>query len=127
VFIDDVIIFSKTAEKHAAGLENEVARFDKANLQLHPWKYVIAQPQVNYSAYVLSENGVSVSVDKVKAVQNYATPSNAGDVGVFLDLASIYRRLVTNFAVQAKTLRSLTWKNQEFVWGSSQLHSFDYL
>jgi len=43
VFIDD-IIFSKSAEDHAARLENVLERFDKANLQLHPGKCAIAQP-----------------------------------------------------------------------------------
>ena len=42
VFIDDVIIFSKTAEEHALRLENVLARFEKANLRLHPGKCVIA-------------------------------------------------------------------------------------
>jgi len=36
VFIDDVIIFSKSAEEHALRLENVLGRFDEANLLLHP-------------------------------------------------------------------------------------------
>ena len=48
VLIDDVIIFSKTAEEHAARLEHVLERFDKANLQLNPQKCTIARPQVNY-------------------------------------------------------------------------------
>jgi hypothetical protein len=68
VFIDDIIIFSKSAEEHAARLENVLERFEKANLQLHPGKCASAQPQVNYLGYVLSDNGVSASADEVKAV-----------------------------------------------------------
>ena len=59
VFIDDVIIFSKTAAEHAVRLENVLARFEKANLQLHPGTCVIAQPQLNYLGYVLSGNDLS--------------------------------------------------------------------
>jgi hypothetical protein len=55
VFIDDVIIFSSTAEEHALRLENALRRVDEANLQLHPDKCVFAQPQVQYLGYVLSE------------------------------------------------------------------------
>jgi hypothetical protein len=39
-------------------------RFHKANLQLHPGKCAIAQPQVNNLGYVPSENGVSTFADK---------------------------------------------------------------
>ena len=86
-------------------------RFDKANLQLHPGKCAIAQPQVNYLGYVPSDNGVSASADKVKAVKNYPTPRSPKEVRAFLGLASFYRRLVPNFAESAKPLTKLTRKN----------------
>jgi len=38
VFIDDLIVFSRTAEEHAQRLENVLQRLEKANLQLHPGK-----------------------------------------------------------------------------------------
>jgi hypothetical protein len=92
VFIDDVIIFSSTAEEHALRLENVLRRFDEANLQLHPGKCVFAQSQVTYLGHVLSERGISVSPEKVKAVREYPTPRNVKDVRSFLGLASFYRR-----------------------------------
>ena len=92
------IIFSKTAEEHARRLANVLERFSKATLQLHPGKCVFAQPQVNYLGYVLTQNGVSASADKVTAVKNYPTLSNVRDVRSFLNLVSFYRRLVPNFA-----------------------------
>jgi len=125
VFIDDSIIFSKSAEEHAARLENVLKRFDKANLQLNPEKCVIAQPQLNYLGYVLSDNGVSASADKVKAVKNYPTPRRPKEVTAFLGLTSFYRRLVPNFAESVKPLTKLTRKNQEFVWGPSQQEAFE--
>jgi hypothetical protein len=76
VFIDVVIIFSRSVQEHAQRLENVLQRSDKANLQLHPGKCVLAQPQVNYLGFVLSEKGVSASPDKIKAVRNYPTPKN---------------------------------------------------
>ena len=57
VYIDDVILFSDTAEEHARRLENVLQRFQQANLQLHPGKCVFAQPQVQYLGFVLSERG----------------------------------------------------------------------
>jgi hypothetical protein len=48
VLIDDSILFSKTAEEHAQRLEEVLSRLEEANLQLHPGKCVIAQPEVRY-------------------------------------------------------------------------------
>ena len=61
VFIDDEIIFWKTAEEHAARLEHVLERFDRADLQLNPQKCSIARPQVNYIGYVLSQDGITTS------------------------------------------------------------------
>jgi hypothetical protein len=90
VYVDDIIIFSKTAEEHARRLANVLERFSKANLQLHPGKCVFAQPHANYLGYELTQNGFSASADKVTAVKNYPTPSNVRDVRTFLGLASFY-------------------------------------
>jgi len=100
VFIDDIVIFSKSAEEHAARLENVLETSDKANLQSHPGKCAIAQPQVNYLGYVLSDNGVSASADKVQAVKNYPTPRSPKEVRAFLGLASFYGRLIPTSSSQ---------------------------
>jgi hypothetical protein len=98
LFIDEIVVFSKTAEEHASRLESVLQRFNKANLQLHPGKCEFAQPSVNYLGYVLSDKGVSVSSDKVKAVKEYPARKNAREVRAFLGLASFYRRLVPKFS-----------------------------
>jgi hypothetical protein len=125
VFVDD--IFSKTAKEHAARLEHVLERFDKSNLQLHPQKCTIARPQVNYLEYVLSQDGISASPDKVKAVRNYPTPTNVKDVRAFLGLASFYRRLVPEFAKLSKHLTILIKKDHEFTWSPSQQEAFEKL
>jgi Reverse transcriptase (RNA-dependent DNA polymerase). len=73
VFIDDVIIFSKSAQVHAQRLENVLQMFDKTNLQLNPGKFVFAQPQVQYFKFILYAKGVSASPDKVKVVRDNPT------------------------------------------------------
>jgi hypothetical protein len=85
-------------------------RFDMANLQLHPRKYLIAQPEVKYLGYVLCDKVVSASSDTVEAVKNYPTPRNTKKVRAFLGLALYSRRLVANFAEMAKPLTKLMRK-----------------
>ena len=55
IYLDDLILFSKTAEKHAEKLERVLERFESVKLQLHTGKSVITQPQLKYLGYVLSE------------------------------------------------------------------------
>ena len=125
VFIDDIIVYSKSAEEHAARLEKVLRRFEEANLQLHPGKCVFVQPQVQYLGFILSENGVTALPDKVKAVKQYPTPKCVKDVRAYLGLASFYLRLVPKFAEIAKPLTMLTRKDQNFSWGPLQQQAFD--
>jgi hypothetical protein len=94
VFIDDVIIFSRTAEEHALRLANVLQRFEGANLQLQPEKCVFAQPEGQYLGHVISREGIRASPYKVKAVKEYPIPKTVKGVRSFLGLASYYRRLV---------------------------------
>jgi hypothetical protein len=114
IFIDDIVVFSSTAEEHALRLENVLRRFDQTNLLFHPGKCMFAQPRVQYLGFVLSEDGTSASPDKTKAVKDYSVPQNMKDVRAFLGLASFYRRLVLNFAELANPLTVLTRKYQKF-------------
>ena len=89
-------MFSNTAEEHAQRLEEILRRVDKANLQLHPGKCEIAQPELGYVGYILSEKGVAASPDKLTAVRQYPIRKNVKNVRAFIGLASFYRRLVPN-------------------------------
>ena len=104
-----------------------LSTFDEANLQLHPKKCVFAQPEVQYLGFVLSEKGVSASIEKVKAVREYLTPKDVRDVTAILGLESFYRKLVPNFAQITKPLTTLTRKDQKFEWGPSQKEVFEGL
>ena len=88
VFMDDILCFSQSAEEHAQRLENILRRFKEANLQLHHGKCMFAQPRVQYLGFVLSQDGISVSPDKVKAVREYPVPKCVKEVRAFLGLAS---------------------------------------
>ena len=112
------IFCSLASQKNILGDKRVLQRFDRTNLQLHPGKCVFAQPQVQYLGFVLTEEGVAASPEKVKAVQNFPTPTCVKDVRSFLGLASFYRRLVPKFAEIAKPLTSLPRKDQPFTWGS---------
>jgi hypothetical protein len=103
-------VILKSAEKHALRLGNVLQRFDNANFQLYTGKCKFAKSEVQCLGFI-SENGVSASADKMKAVKDYPTPKNAKDVRSLLGLASFYRRQVPNFAEATKPLTILTRKD----------------
>jgi len=127
VFIDDVIVYSDTAEEHATRLSDVLERFRRANLQLQLEECVFAKDKFTYLGLELSYRGTEVSPDKGKAVQNFPAPQSVKDIRSFLDVASFYRRLVPHFVDIAKALTQLTKKDKMWDWNQECQESFDKL
>jgi hypothetical protein len=108
VYLDDVIIYSKTIEEHTKRLEHVLDRFDRANLQLQPSKCVFAQPEVKYLGSIESGEELTACSEKTEVDRRYPTPKSVKQVRAFLGLASFYLRLVPNFADTANPLTELT-------------------
>ena len=72
----------------------------------------------------MSSQGLQVDQEKVKAIQEWPTPTNLSQVRSFHDLASFYRRFVKDFSSIASPLTEITKKQTPFVWGKSQEAAF---
>jgi hypothetical protein len=70
VYLDDVIIFSKTFDKHLQRLQNVFDRLREFNLKIQPDKYSFAQEKVNYLGHELSSKGCLPDSSKVQATSN---------------------------------------------------------
>ena len=97
VFIDDILVYSKTREEHEEHLRTTLqllrdhklyAKFSKCNFWLN---------KVHFLGHVVSKEGVSVDPAKVEAVSKWATPTNVTEIRSFLGLAGYYRRFIEGF------------------------------
>ena len=71
VYIDDLILFSKTFEEHLDHLSQVLSRFRAAGLKLQPKKCTFGQKEVKYLGHIVSENGVATDPAKVQIVKDY--------------------------------------------------------
>ncbi|KAL4038304.1 hypothetical protein IC575_001918 [Cucumis melo] len=117
VFIDDILIYSKTEVEHEEHLrmvlqtlrDNKLyAKFSKCEV----WCGVL-------SGHVVSKAGVSVDPAKIEPVTGWTRPSIVSEVRSFLGLAGYYRRFVENFSRIATPLTQLTRKGAPFVWSKA--------
>ena len=120
VYIDDVIIYSRTVEEHVSRLELVLQKLAEAGLKLKPKKCHLFRTKVLYLGHIVSADGVSTDPEKVEAVKEWGVPKDLTDVRSFLGLCSYYRRFIPHFSTIAKPLTKLTEKNQEFHWGPEQ-------
>ena len=127
VYLDDIIIMSKTYDEHIQNLELVFRRLQEANLKMNPKKCKFLQTEVTYLGHIVSEKGIGTDPSKIECVQTWPTPKNVRDIRSFLGLCSYYRRFVHKFADIAKPLHKLTEKSEQFVWTDDCQAAFDKL
>ena len=116
VYLDDVIIFSKTLDDHLRHLSLVIQRLSDAGLKLKPAKCHFISQEVQYLGHLLTPDGIRPNPDRVAAVKDYPALRSVKEVRQFLGLASYYRRFVKDFARIAQPLHSLTQKGTPFCW-----------
>ena len=90
VYLDDVIVFSRTLDEHLQRLAQVFARMRAAGLKLKPSKCHLLQNQVSYLGHVVSERGIQTDPEKTRAVEEWPTPQTVGDVRSFMGLCGYY-------------------------------------
>lgn len=116
VYLDDLVIFSKTAREHERDLEEVFHRLRKVRLQVHPEKSHFFRRTVIFLGYKISENGVETDPEKCEKIRNFPQPRTKKELQQFLGLANFYRQFVKNFAELATPLTALTRKRVKYIW-----------
>ena len=80
-----------------------------------------------FLGHILSEEGGHTCADKIQAVRDWPTPTNAKQVCSFLGLASFYRKFVKGFANIVRPLHKICEKKAKFMWGPECDKAFDKL
>ncbi|GJZ31256.1 reverse transcriptase domain-containing protein, partial [Tanacetum coccineum] len=127
VFIDDILIYSKTKEDHKVHLRLMLELLTKEKLYAKFSKCEFWLQEVHFLGHVVNQSGIHVDPSKIEAVKNWKAPTTPSEVRSFLGLAGYYRRFIVNFSKIAKPLTSLTQKNQKYEWGEEQEAAFQTL
>ncbi|GKC07244.1 putative reverse transcriptase domain-containing protein, partial [Tanacetum coccineum] len=121
VFIDDILIYSKTKKDHEVHLRLvlELLRKEKLYAKFSMCEFWLQE--VYFIVHMVNQSGIHVDPSKIEAVKNWKAPTTSSEIRTFLGLAGYYHRFV------AKPLTSLTQKNQKYVWSVEQEEAFQTL
>lgn len=107
VYLDDLLVYSSTFERHLVRLETVLQRLREARLKVKVEKCHFLQSEVKFLGHVVSAQGVSTDPDKVSAVKQWPVPDTLKELQSFLEFCSYYRRFIEGFSRVAGLLHDV--------------------
>ncbi|CAF4624019.1 unnamed protein product, partial [Rotaria socialis] len=129
VYLDDILIFSRSFNEHKKHLNEILSILAKANFQVNPDKCSIAVQEIDFLSHTINEQFIKPNGNKITAIIDLPAPTTLKEANEFLGKINWYRKFIPDFARIAAPLHKVTNKTKrhrhEFKWGPDQQHSFD--
>jgi len=107
VYLDDILVYSKTHEEHQEHLRTVLERLKQHQLRARVHKCRFLQAVVDYLGYIVGNNEVRVDPKRIAAVQSWPPPRDVSELRGFLGLANTLLRFTPMFATHAAPLTDL--------------------
>lgn len=124
VFLDDILIFSKTLEEHQNHVSEVLQILRREKLYAKESKCELFKTEVEFLGHYVGRSGLRMMDNKVQAVIEWPIPTKATEVRSFLGTIGYYRKFIKNFSSIAAPLTDLTKDTVKFNWGTEQDTSF---
>lgn len=129
VYLDDILIYSKTEEEHRQHVRHVLDRLRKAKLIGNLKKCEFGKRELVFVGYKVTPQGILPDPAKVQSIKNWPALTNVQEVRSFIGLAQYYRRFIPNFASIAAPLTDLTRgtgpKKRSITWTQECQTAFD--
>nr|GEV91058.1 putative reverse transcriptase domain-containing protein [Tanacetum cinerariifolium] len=124
VFINDILIYSKSKKEHEGHLMKILNLLKKEELYAKFSKCEFWISRVQFLGHVIECRGIHVEPAKIKSIKDWASPKTPTEIRQFLGLFGYYRRFIEGFLKITKSMTKLTQKDVKFDWGDKQEASF---
>ena len=127
VFLDEIPVYSKSKEEHKEHLRIVLQVLQEHQLYAKFSKCDFYKPHIQYPGHIISENGIVVDLENIKAIEDWPTPTSVTDNRSFFVLAGYYPKFIENFSRIACPMTTLEKKENKFLWMTQCGESFQKL
>ncbi|KAM2806334.1 hypothetical protein COP1_046965 [Malus domestica] len=127
VYIDDIVVKSKTGEQHLVDLRQALTRMRIHKLKMNPKKCAFEVRSGNFLGFLVHQISVEVDKNKARAIVESPSPTNKVQLQRLLRNINFLRRFITNLAGKIQPLTPLLRlkDKEEYEWGSPHQEAFD--
>ncbi len=115
VYLDDILIYSKTKKKHKDHVKLVLSWLREAELQMNIRKCKFNVEETVFLEVIVSELNLRMNLSKVTVIVSWITSINLKEIQSFVKFVNFYRRFIKNFLKLVKSFTQLTRKNTSFV------------
>ena len=112
IYMDDVIVFSRTKEEHKRHLTQLRDLLATYGLKVSREKSIFFQTEIKFLGYRLSQLDIMPDTNEVAAIAQMPMPQNMKELRSFLGMTNYYRRFIGNYADLVEPLTGLLKKDR---------------
>lgn len=127
VYLDDVLVYSKTMEEHVVTLERVFTKLREAGLQLKGSKCKFGKRKIVFLGFTIENGKLMPRAEKIDTIWNFPQPANLRKLRRFLGMCGFYRKFIQNFSDIVVPLNKLLKKGAKWSWEREQQEAFDTL
>jgi hypothetical protein len=110
VFLDDILVYSDSCEKHLQHLQLVLDKLRGAQFYAKLSKCSFGQTSIQYLGHIISDQGVATDPEKTSVMEQWPIPTTITELRGFLGLTGYYRKFVQNYGIITKPLTQLLAK-----------------
>ncbi|WP_284190131.1 reverse transcriptase family protein, partial [Zoogloea oryzae] len=127
VYLDDIVVYSCTMEEHVEHLRQAFQVLRDNQLYVNLEKCSFAQEQVMFLGHIIGGGNIRMDMQKVRAIEEWKTPTSTTEVRSFLGLVNYYRKFISGYSKRATPLTDLLKKDLSWKWSEECQKSFENL
>jgi len=113
VYLDDILIFTETIDRHYEVLEKVLERIGRAGLRVTPDKCKLLRTEIKFLGHVVNKDGIKTDPGKIEAIKSFARPKCVKNLRSFLGICNYYRRFIKEYSKKSRVLEELCRRNKE--------------
>ncbi len=127
IYLDDIIIYSKTLKKHKRHVRLVLHRLQEIDLQMNINKCKFHVQEISFLELLLFIERLKMNLRKIQAVVEWSTSTNLVQMQFFIDFCNFYRRFIKNFSKIVQSMIQLIQKEVIFEWNHACQTIFDHM